>query len=153
MSQELLHYVIPAEVNGTVVTNKCWQIRRALAIVIILLYALITISFAINTSYIRSTFIENGQNFWTVYLKLTDAGQAVFWERGISASLSTLLADLYMVCVSPLNLHQLTFVPALDLVLLDGLGTTLVHWSAPHVVSSFRDRYGVCYHLLFLCSW
>ncbi|PBL01653.1 hypothetical protein ARMGADRAFT_1071181 [Armillaria gallica] len=79
------------------ITNKCWQIRRVLAIVIILLHALTTIEFAADISYIRSAFIENGQNFWTVYLKLAGAGQAVFWESGISASLSTLLADLYMI--------------------------------------------------------
>ncbi|KAK0231575.1 hypothetical protein IW262DRAFT_1454598 [Armillaria fumosa] len=80
-------------------TNKFWKIRRAIAVVIILIHVLITFNFAANISYIRSAFIENGQNFWTVYLKLQvdGAGRASFWEGAISASLSTLLTDLYMI--------------------------------------------------------
>ncbi|KAK0490253.1 hypothetical protein IW261DRAFT_3436 [Armillaria novae-zelandiae] len=83
----------------SIFTNKCWQIRRAIAIVIILIHVLITFNFAANISYIRSAFIENGQTFWTVFLKLQvdGAGQASFWEGCISASLSTLLTDLYMI--------------------------------------------------------
>ncbi|KAK0454037.1 uncharacterized protein EV420DRAFT_1765859 [Desarmillaria tabescens] len=77
--------------------NKCWQIRRALAIVIIILYALITINFAVCLSKICSAFIDHGENFWTVYSKLTGGAQTVFWETGITASLSTLLVESYMI--------------------------------------------------------
>ncbi|PBK76247.1 hypothetical protein ARMSODRAFT_1078439 [Armillaria solidipes] len=61
--------------------NKCLPIRRALVIIIILLYALITISFAVNWSLMRSAFIRPT------------------WRRptGITASISTLCADLYMI--------------------------------------------------------
>ncbi|PBK67625.1 hypothetical protein ARMSODRAFT_1020621 [Armillaria solidipes] len=77
--------------------NKCWPIRRAMVIVIILLHALITVNFSATWSYIHSAFIQNGQNFWTVYLKLNGADQAVTWEMGITASISAILTDLYMI--------------------------------------------------------
>ncbi len=96
VGQEHFHYNIQSDVNGTVI-NKCWPIRRAMVIVIILLHALITINFSATWSYIHSAFIQNGQNFWTVYLKLNSADQAVTWEMGITASIGTILTDLYMV--------------------------------------------------------
>ncbi|PBK67618.1 hypothetical protein ARMSODRAFT_319225 [Armillaria solidipes] len=77
--------------------NKCWPIRRVLVVVIIFLYALITIDFAANWPFVHSAFINNGQSFWTVYLKLTGAAQATCWEMGIAASMSTILADLYVI--------------------------------------------------------
>ncbi|PBK67627.1 hypothetical protein ARMSODRAFT_1020623 [Armillaria solidipes] len=77
--------------------NKCWPIRRATVFVIILLHALITISFADKWTFIRSAFIENGQSFWTVWVQLNGPAQAVSWETGIAASISTILADLYMI--------------------------------------------------------
>ncbi|PBK59773.1 hypothetical protein ARMSODRAFT_1090596 [Armillaria solidipes] len=79
------------------VINKCCRIRRALVVVIILLHALITISFAAEWSYVHSAFVENGKSFWTVYLKLTSPAQAVSLEAGIAASMSTILADLYII--------------------------------------------------------
>ncbi len=85
-----------AEVNGTVI-NKCWPIRRALVVVIIFLHALITIDFAANWSCIPFAFIKNGQNFWAVYLNLSGP-QTAFWDIHITATISTILLDLYMVC-------------------------------------------------------
>ncbi|SJK98538.1 uncharacterized protein ARMOST_01806 [Armillaria ostoyae] len=77
--------------------NKCWPIRRAMVFVIIFLYALITITFVGNWSYVHSAFIETGF-FWTVYLKLSSGTKrAVALEMGIAASISTILADLYMI--------------------------------------------------------
>ncbi|SJL12964.1 uncharacterized protein ARMOST_16399 [Armillaria ostoyae] len=76
--------------------NKCWPIRRAVVIVIILLHTLTTINFASNWSYIHFTFIENGQNFWTVFLTINGI-QAVYWMMMITASISTILADSYMI--------------------------------------------------------
>ncbi|KAK0220009.1 hypothetical protein IW262DRAFT_1461173 [Armillaria fumosa] len=77
--------------------NKCWPIRRAIVVVIILLHALITIDFAVSWSYLGSAFIENGSSFWTVYMKLTLTAQATYLETGIAASMSTIVADLYII--------------------------------------------------------
>ncbi|PBK79644.1 hypothetical protein ARMGADRAFT_1040649 [Armillaria gallica] len=78
--------------------NKCWPIRRAMVIVIILLHALITISFAVEWSFLRSEFVENGRSFWTVYLRLGKGpAQSVFLAGGIASSISTILTDLYMI--------------------------------------------------------
>ncbi len=86
------------------VINKCWPIRRGVVVVIILLYALIAVNFAVNWSYMRFAFVEDGQNFWAVSSDLDSATQTIYWETGISASVSTSLADLYMVCVIPLGI-------------------------------------------------
>ncbi|KAK0446401.1 uncharacterized protein EV420DRAFT_1648076 [Desarmillaria tabescens] len=77
--------------------NKCWPIRRALVVVLVLLHALTTINFAANWSFLCSAFIENGQSFWTVYSKLCAVNQAAFLEMGIAASMSTILADSYII--------------------------------------------------------
>ncbi|KAK0238230.1 hypothetical protein EDD85DRAFT_952409 [Armillaria nabsnona] len=68
--------------NIFVTGNKCWPIRRALVVVIILLHALITINFAANWLYICSAFIDNGKTSL---------------EAGIAASMSTILTDLYII--------------------------------------------------------
>ncbi|PBK81494.1 hypothetical protein ARMGADRAFT_1171387 [Armillaria gallica] len=75
--------------------NKCWPIRRAMVVIIILLHALITISFAANWSYICTAFIDNEESFWTVFL--VPSGVAVSFETGIAASMSTILTDLFMI--------------------------------------------------------
>ncbi len=111
MSQGHIHTDIQAEVDDTVF-NKCWPIRRALVVVIIFLYALITISFAANWAFVHSAFIDNGQSFWTVTLKLASTVEAACWEKGIAASMSTILADLYMVCATPLGIsHNSSLFP------------------------------------------
>ncbi|KAK0464567.1 uncharacterized protein EV420DRAFT_1516996 [Desarmillaria tabescens] len=72
--------------------------RRALIVIIILLYALITINVAVEWSFIHSAFIANGQSFWTVYyLKLISVNGAITLEAGIPALMSTILADLYII--------------------------------------------------------
>ncbi|KAK0220028.1 hypothetical protein IW262DRAFT_996931 [Armillaria fumosa] len=78
--------------------NKSWSIRRTLVLIVILLHALITINVAVNWVYVRSTFIKKGQSFWTVYLNFIGPDQAFFWESGITATISTILADLYIWC-------------------------------------------------------
>ncbi|KAK0220030.1 hypothetical protein IW262DRAFT_996943 [Armillaria fumosa] len=77
--------------------NKYRSIRRAMIVVIILLHALITINFAANWSFLYSAFIDNGNNFWTIFLKFDRAKQAVTLETGVSAFISTILADLYII--------------------------------------------------------
>ncbi|PBK67628.1 hypothetical protein ARMSODRAFT_959258 [Armillaria solidipes] len=68
-----------------------------MVVVIILLHALITISFSADWSDICSAFVENGQNLWTVYLKLTSPAQSVLMAGDIASSMSTVLTDLYMI--------------------------------------------------------
>ncbi|KAK0244113.1 hypothetical protein EDD85DRAFT_977827 [Armillaria nabsnona] len=85
-----------SDTSGTVI-SKCWASRRTLVVVIILLHALTTINFAAQWSFISSEFIENGQNFWTVFTKNTNLNQAVNWEAGIPAIMSTILADSYII--------------------------------------------------------
>ncbi|PBK70877.1 hypothetical protein ARMSODRAFT_1003375 [Armillaria solidipes] len=76
--------------------NKCWPIRRALVVFIILLHVLTTLDFAANWSWARFAFIENGQSFWTVYLILQSTDAAT-WIMDIVASISTILADSHMI--------------------------------------------------------
>ncbi|PBK79643.1 hypothetical protein ARMGADRAFT_1092944 [Armillaria gallica] len=76
--------------------DKCWPLRRALVVVIIILYVLITISFAVGWSSMHSAFIGNGQSLRTIYLKLNGM-RAFYLETGITASASTGLTDLYMI--------------------------------------------------------
>ncbi len=106
MSQEHLLYETQAEINGIVI-NKCWPIRRAVVVVIILLHALITIEIAANWSYIHFAFIENGQNYWTVYL-IFQSTNAATWVLNIAGSISTILADLYMVCAILLGIIHIS---------------------------------------------
>ncbi|KAK0220042.1 hypothetical protein IW262DRAFT_1297178 [Armillaria fumosa] len=78
--------------------NKRRSIRRPTIVIIILLYALITTNFAANWSYLYSAFIDNGNNFWTVFLKLDGAQQeSTTWKMGVPAFISTILADLYII--------------------------------------------------------
>ncbi|KAK0219981.1 hypothetical protein IW262DRAFT_1554463 [Armillaria fumosa] len=96
----LLHSIytgILAITLRNILINKRWPIRRAMVVVIMLLYALITIGFAADWPFLHSAFIDNGQSFWTVHLKLTSAAQATYWETGIAAFMSTLLADSYII--------------------------------------------------------
>ncbi|PBK81510.1 hypothetical protein ARMGADRAFT_778819 [Armillaria gallica] len=90
-----LHSDLQAEVDCTVI-NKLWPIRRALVLVIILLYILMTASFAVGWSSMHSAFIRNGQSFRTIYSKLNGM-RAFYLETGITASVSTSLTDSYMI--------------------------------------------------------
>ncbi len=87
------------------VISKCLRIRQALVVVIILLHALITVNFAAEWSYEHSAFIENGKSFWSVYLWLNGPAQSVYLAGGITASMSTILTDLYMVGVTLWGIH------------------------------------------------
>ncbi|KAK0454032.1 uncharacterized protein EV420DRAFT_1749593 [Desarmillaria tabescens] len=69
--------------------NKCWPIRAMVAVVI-LLYALVTIDVA-------AAFIDYGQSFFPIFLKLNGNTEATFLVISIAASMSTVLADLYMI--------------------------------------------------------
>ncbi|KAK0219910.1 hypothetical protein IW262DRAFT_1461021 [Armillaria fumosa] len=64
---------------------------------IILLHGLTTINFAANWSYVHSTFIENGKNFWTAYFAFAYGGQAMAVVQSIAFSMSTIITDLYII--------------------------------------------------------
>ncbi len=90
------------KLTGVAVTSKRRPIRRTLVAVVVLLYALITIDAVANLSSTSPAFVKNGESFWTVTLKLNSVGQAVYLVAGIAASLSTILADSYIVCATSL---------------------------------------------------
>ncbi|PBK80455.1 hypothetical protein ARMGADRAFT_1092240 [Armillaria gallica] len=76
--------------------------RNAMALVIIVLCILTAINFAFFWSSLVYSFIQHGQNFWTVLMALTDApGMAkLFWMGpAISGCISTIVADSAMVRV------------------------------------------------------
>ncbi|KAK0480807.1 hypothetical protein IW261DRAFT_1607398 [Armillaria novae-zelandiae] len=77
--------------------NKCWPIRRAMIILIILLYALTTISFAIEWFIICFAFIENGETFWNVLFVLVDGTSKAVILKGITGTMSSILTDSYMI--------------------------------------------------------
>ncbi|SJK98346.1 uncharacterized protein ARMOST_01611 [Armillaria ostoyae] len=96
----LLHGIytgIFAVTMWNIFNNKSRPIRRAIVVVITLLYALITISVVADWSYYNSAFIDSGQNFWTVFLYFSTSRQATSWEMNIAASVSTILADSYII--------------------------------------------------------
>ncbi|KAK0496099.1 hypothetical protein EDD18DRAFT_1463255 [Armillaria luteobubalina] len=77
--------------------NTYWPIRRTLVFVIVLLHVLIILNFAFNWSHVRSAFIENGRSFRTIHSKFDGPVQAMFWERGLMATISTIVADIYII--------------------------------------------------------
>ncbi|SJK98316.1 uncharacterized protein ARMOST_01581 [Armillaria ostoyae] len=77
--------------------NKCWPIRRAMVVVIILLHALVTINFAATWSFTHSAFIDYGKTFLAVFSELNGDTQATVLVMGIASSMSTILADLFMM--------------------------------------------------------
>ncbi|KAK0189910.1 hypothetical protein F5146DRAFT_1224897 [Armillaria mellea] len=96
----LLHGIYTGIVTITlwnIFINKRRLIQRSTVVMIVLLHALITFNFAVAWSYIHSAFIENGQSFRTVYSRLYGPAHAVFWETCVTATLGTILADLYMI--------------------------------------------------------
>ncbi|SJL18476.1 uncharacterized protein ARMOST_22065 [Armillaria ostoyae] len=94
----LLHGIytgILASTLWNIFINKCWPIRRVMVVVIILLHALTTINFSATWSFMRSSFIDHGQSLWTV--SRNPPAFATFWEVGISAFISTILADAQVI--------------------------------------------------------
>ncbi|PBK94907.1 hypothetical protein ARMGADRAFT_1029252 [Armillaria gallica] len=114
-----LLYGIFAVTLWNIFINKCWQIRRGLVVVIILLYDLTTINFAANWSYVHSVFIENGKSFWAVNLKLNSPTQSAILVEAIAATMSTIITDLYIIwcCWMVWGQHWLVvLLPILSLI-------------------------------------
>ncbi|KAK0473675.1 hypothetical protein IW261DRAFT_1423377 [Armillaria novae-zelandiae] len=72
-----------------------WNI--SLVLVIVLLHGLTTINFAVNWLWVHFAFIQNGKSFWTVFLKSYNGSQAMLVVEGITSSMSTIIADLYII--------------------------------------------------------
>ncbi len=69
--------------------------------VILCLYVLDTLTFAYNWSFYHGAFIDNGWNFWTVFLasdSFTPKFKRREWVLSVSGTISTLIADTSMVC-------------------------------------------------------
>ncbi|KAK0466017.1 uncharacterized protein EV420DRAFT_806843 [Desarmillaria tabescens] len=80
----------------TIYTNKSRPTGNVMTIAIILLYTMTSIGFAFGWSFAHSAFITvtNGQNFWTVYLKLSiGTNDKSVLSIGITGILCTILAD------------------------------------------------------------
>ncbi|KAK0466021.1 uncharacterized protein EV420DRAFT_1709701 [Desarmillaria tabescens] len=98
----LLHGIYTGVLAVTLWTNymnKSRPIRNIMIIVIVLIYTLTSIEFALDWSFVHSAFITvtSGQNFWTVYLKLTYDRDKVVLSIGITGILCTILADSIMI--------------------------------------------------------
>ncbi len=70
--------------------------------VIITLYVLTTVAFGFDWAYQRRAFIQNGDNFFTVFVALEAIGP--WWRAsqlvdGISGGLSTFIVDMTVVCL------------------------------------------------------
>ncbi|KAK0496123.1 hypothetical protein EDD18DRAFT_1106004 [Armillaria luteobubalina] len=65
--------------------------------IIIFLYCTTTASFATDWLLVHSAFIDNGQTFWEVYMRLSITAQAAYLEGGITASMSTVVADSLII--------------------------------------------------------
>ncbi len=116
----------------------------AMVFVILCLYALDTLSFAYDWSFYYWAFIDNGWNFWTVFLafdSFTSEFKRRAWVINISGAISILVADSSMVCYFVITHWKWTAWIFLDLEMLDCLGTTLVNHPSAHDMSSNRNRY------------
>ncbi|KAK0467402.1 hypothetical protein IW261DRAFT_1598239 [Armillaria novae-zelandiae] len=129
----LLHGIytgITAVTLWNIFINQCWQIRRALVVVIILLYSLTTIDFAVNWSLVHFAFIQNGKSFWTAFWEFNCGGQAIMVIEGIVSSISTIITDLYMIwcCWMVWGQCQVTvLLPILFLIAATGKVANLIY--------------------------
>lgn len=81
-------------------TNRSLS-SHMMVFVILCLYIIDTLTFAYGWSFYQSGFIDNGQNFWTVFLafySITPRYERSGWVLAVSSAISTLIADTSMVC-------------------------------------------------------
>ncbi len=96
--------------------------------VVVTLYVLTTVTFGVDWAYQRRAFIQNGDNFFTVFFAL----QAVspWWKAsqlviGISSGLSTFIVDITIVRFPPPPCQYLKSSLLLDMALLGIMGTSV----------------------------
>ncbi|KAK0226857.1 hypothetical protein EDD85DRAFT_795173 [Armillaria nabsnona] len=74
--------------------------NHMMVFVILCLYVLDTLSFAYDWTFCHWTFIDNGWNFWTVFLasnSFTPEYKRREWVVGVSGAINTLAADTSMI--------------------------------------------------------
>ncbi|KAK0238153.1 hypothetical protein EDD85DRAFT_936945 [Armillaria nabsnona] len=124
--------------------NKCRPTQRVTVAVIILLHALITVNFAVNWSYISFAFIENSQSFWTVYVKLNDPAQAAIWESGVTATIGTILTDLYIIWCCWMVWGQrwvVVLLPILSLISATGKVSNLIYSLVSRIIDAYLQYF------------
>ncbi|PBK93531.1 hypothetical protein ARMGADRAFT_1012377 [Armillaria gallica] len=92
----LLHGIYTGIVAVTlwnIFTSKSRPIGRTMVVVIILLYIVATINFVLNWLYVRSIFVEHGQDFRTRYLAQCIPSFESTVEMGVTGVICTILAD------------------------------------------------------------
>ncbi|PBK83558.1 hypothetical protein ARMGADRAFT_1037916 [Armillaria gallica] len=109
------------------VMNKSWSIRHTMIAILILLYMLTTVNFALHWSEISSTFINNGQSIWTRYIFYASSRRVIILLGGTASAICTILADSTMLYI----------VQTIDLALLDSLGTEMANHSSSSAFSDF----------------
>ncbi len=68
---------------------------------IITLYVLTTVAFGFGRAYQRRAFIQNGDNFYTVFVALQAVGplwKAYELVSAINGGISTIIVDITLVC-------------------------------------------------------
>ncbi|KAK0222595.1 hypothetical protein EDD85DRAFT_861724 [Armillaria nabsnona] len=81
----------------SVYMNKSQPIRRAMAIIVVLLLTATIFNFALTWAYVDSMFIDNGWNFWTVHLAYISPSVALEMGMGTTGAVCTILADSTMI--------------------------------------------------------
>ncbi len=143
----LVFSIYPNKLSHTV-DNRFRSIGRAMVASIIFLYIATTVNVFINWEFHYNAIVEDG-----IFFLVSGTGKIVIFKDplmqteskvpgiGITAVMSTVIADSIMVCailVANLNINSVLY--KLDLALLDGLGTTLA-------------RSSVSYPLSYLWTW
>ncbi|KAK0226895.1 hypothetical protein EDD85DRAFT_958679 [Armillaria nabsnona] len=80
--------------------TNCGLSSHMMVFVILCLYVLDTLTFAYEWSFYHWAFIDNGWNFWTVFLasySFTPEYKRIQWVQGVSGAISTLAADTSMI--------------------------------------------------------
>lgn len=105
MSRSLISFGAEIDINGTVM-NKTRPIGRVMIVVIILLYIVTTVNTALIWFFVRAAFVNNGRNFFTVYLAITTPG-IIPGAMGTTGCICSILADTAIVGVTQLGI----FIP------------------------------------------
>ncbi len=95
MSLHVLSYFCNTEISHAD-TKKCQPVGRAMIVVIIILYVMAAIDFALDWSYTRSIHVKHGQTFVDKYLAYSNFNNLQI-PIAITAIVSTICADSAMV--------------------------------------------------------
>ncbi|KAK0488302.1 hypothetical protein EDD18DRAFT_440968 [Armillaria luteobubalina] len=88
-----LYTGIVAVTLWNIYTHKSRPIGQVMIIIIMLLYIATMVTFMIRWTEASSQYVRNGQNFWTKFLCYSTSNATVIIGGGVSAAISTILAD------------------------------------------------------------